>query len=74
LRPNHLLQRAGAAYFRRWPPPHCWLAFLIEAVWGVDTFEQRDNLARSFERTAALGFGGRDDYERDLDDHKWLER
>ncbi len=32
-------------YFRKWPPPHCWLAFLIEAVWGVDTFEERDNVA-----------------------------
>jgi hypothetical protein len=61
-------------YFRRWPPPHCWLAFLIEAVWGVDTFEEEDNLGPYFERTAALGFGGQQDYKRDRDDPKWLER
>jgi hypothetical protein len=62
------------AYFRKWPPPHCWLAFLIEAVWGVDTFEERDNLGPYFERTAALGFGTQQDYERDLDDSKWHKR
>ena len=62
------------AYFRRWPPPHCWLAFLIEAIWGVDTSEEGDDLAPYFERTAAMGFGGREDYERDLDDPGWQER
>jgi hypothetical protein len=59
------------AYFRRWPPPACWLAFLIEAVWGIDTYEQRDNLGPYFERTSALGFGSQQDYERDLADLKW---
>jgi hypothetical protein len=62
------------AYFRQWPPPHCWLAFVIKAIWGVDTFEQRDDLASYFERTATLGFGSQLDYERDLNDPKWLER
>jgi hypothetical protein len=61
-------------YFRHWPPPHCWLAFLIQAVWGVDTFEEQDNLAAYFELTNSLGFGSEQDYERDLDDPKWLER
>jgi hypothetical protein len=61
-------------YFRRWPPPHCWLAFLIEAVWDVDTFEERDNLGSYFERTAVLGFGTQQEYKRDLEDPKWLER
>jgi hypothetical protein len=62
------------AYFRKWPPPHCWLAFLIEAVWGIDTFDEENDLAPYFERTAALGFASQQDYERDLDDPKWLER
>ncbi len=61
-------------YFRRWPPPHCWLPHLIEAVWGVDVWEERDSLAPYFERTAVLGFGGQIDYEHDLADPKWLER
>jgi hypothetical protein len=62
------------AYFRRWPPPHCWLVFLIGAVWDVDTCDEEANLSPYFARTAALGFGSEQDYERDLDDPKWLER
>jgi hypothetical protein len=61
-------------YFRPWLPPPCWLAFLIEAVWNVDTFEERDRLAPYFERTAALGFGSQQDYERDLADPNWHDR
>jgi hypothetical protein len=60
-------------YFYQWPPPHCWLPFLIEAVWGVDTFDEKTNLAPYFERTAALGFGNQQDYEQDLNDPKWLD-
>ncbi len=62
------------AHFHHWPPPHCWLAFLIEAVWDVDTFEERDNLSQYFELTAALGFGSQLEYEQDLDDPKWHKR
>jgi hypothetical protein len=60
-------------YFRCWPPPYCWLTFLIEAVWGVDTSKNEDKLGPYFERTAALGFGTWQDYKRDLEDPKWLE-
>jgi hypothetical protein len=69
-----LTESEKIAYFRRWPPPHCWLAFLIEAVWGVDTFKKRHELAQYFERTADLGFGTQQDYERDLADPKWHAR
>jgi hypothetical protein len=62
------------AYFRRWPPPHCWLAFLIEQVWSIDPYCERKNLGPYFERTAALGFGSQLDYERDLKDPKWHQR
>jgi hypothetical protein len=66
------------AYFRRWPPPYCWLPLLIEAIWQVDTFAEDDEvteeLALYFGRTSALGFGGQADYERDLDDPKWFRK
>jgi hypothetical protein len=62
------------AYFHPWPPPHCWLAFLIQAVWGVDIFEEQDKIGPYFERTAALGFGSHQEYERDLADPKWLAK
>lgn len=61
-------------YFRRWPPPHCWLAFLIQAIWDVEYDSQTDIPDDYFDRTAALGFGSREDYLRDLEDPKWLER
>jgi hypothetical protein len=67
-----LTEDGRVAYFRRWPPPHCWLPFLIEAVWGVDRSDGEERLRAYFERTAALGFGSQQDYERDLGDLKWL--
>jgi hypothetical protein len=60
------------AYFRRWPPPHCWLPFLIEAVWDVDRHRGDDQLRPYFELTATLGFGTHEEYERDVVDPKWL--
>lgn len=54
-------------YFRRWPPPHCWLDFLIQAVWNIEPSDE-DELIPFFKRTSELGFGSQEDYERDLDD------
>ncbi len=75
------------AYFRRWPPPPCWLRFLIEAIWDVDTSEwdvdtsewdvgmsEEEEFTPYFKRTSELGFGDQHDYQRDLNDPKWLER
>ena len=61
------------AYLRKWPPPHCWLSFLIEAVWGVDVLEESPEATACFERASALGFGSQEEYEKDLDDPRWLE-
>jgi hypothetical protein len=59
-------------YFRKWPPPHCWLVYLLGAIWGIDKFD--DNPAMYFERASALGFGNQQDYERDLRDPRWHKR
>jgi hypothetical protein len=40
----------------------------------VDIVDKRDNIGPYFEQTAALGFGGQQDYERDLADPKWLAK
>jgi hypothetical protein len=64
------------AFFRQWPPPHAWLEWMVEAVWGdlpVFSVERTAAAAPFFERTAALGFGSKKDYETDLDDPKWEE-
>jgi hypothetical protein len=73
-RQQGLTEDQKVAYFRLWPPPHCWLAFLIEAVWGVDASAEGADLDPYFERTTALGLGSRQEYERDLNDPRWLER
>jgi hypothetical protein len=61
-------------YFRRWPPPHCWLVILIEAIWDIDRCKDEEKLPLYFEHTSALGFGSQQDYERDLNDPKWLKQ
>ena len=60
------------AYFRKYSPPYCWLKFLIEAIWVIDSFTEK-NLSLYFIRTDELGFGNQQDYEKDLDDPKWLK-
>lgn len=60
-------------YFRRWPPPHCWLAAVIQAIWDIDVFDEERQLAPFFERLASWGFGTQRDYELDLEDPAWLD-
>lgn len=63
-------------YFRKWKPPHCWLEFVIDAIWDANPFgngEEDFDYTPYFKRTEKLGFGSQADYEKDLDDPKWLE-
>lgn len=60
-------------YFRPWPPPAAWLAWVIEAVWEVDAYEESPEAEACFERTEALGWGGAEAFEEDLDDPKWKD-
>ena len=68
-------ETARIAYFRKWPPPPRWLGWMVDAIWDVessdDAGEDADYLPY-YERAEALGFGSRNDYERDLDDPKWI--
>ncbi len=63
-------------YFRRWPPPPRWLGWMIDAIWDIEPSDDDGEAARSpyYARVEALGFGSRFDYEKDLDDPKWLEQ
>lgn len=58
------------SYFRNWPVPASWLPFLIQAVWGVWVLNDQTESDHYFERTAALGFGGRPKFDRDWNDPK----
>ncbi len=68
---QNLEESERIAYFLKYPPPHCWLAFMIQAIWGIDRFEEAEKLPEYFRRTAELGLGNQEDYERDLEDPKW---
>jgi hypothetical protein len=69
---QRLSEEDRIAYFRLWPPPACWLAFLIEAVWGIGRGGGDEALRPYFDRTAALGFGTLNEYEEDLADPSWF--
>ncbi len=64
-------------YFRRWPPPPRWLTWMIDIIWDLEPLETEDpdafDYSPYFARTEALGFGTQAEYEKDLDDPKWLE-
>lgn len=63
-------------YFRRWPPPPRWLTWLIDVIWDLQPWELEDpesfDYSPYFARTAELGFGTQAEYQRDLEDPKWL--
>jgi hypothetical protein len=61
------------AYFQRWRPTHAWLAIVILAIWGVSLHRDPENASPLFVQLKLLGFGDREDYERDLKDPKWFK-
>lgn len=72
---QNLTEDQKIEYFRKWLPPHCWLEFLIDAIWdtGFAETEDSEELLPYFIRTSELGFGDLQDYKRDLEDPKWLD-
>ncbi|MBC7804758.1 MAG: hypothetical protein H7145_01280, partial [Akkermansiaceae bacterium] len=63
-------------FFRKYPPPPRWLEWMIEAIWDVHGWEQEEEFDYTpyFDRTEALGFGGKADFDRDIEDPKWVDR
>ncbi len=63
-------------YFRRWTPPPRWLVWMINAIWDLHPWKLDDpesfDYSPYFARIEQLGFGTQADYERDLNDPKWL--
>lgn len=61
-------------YFRHWPPPPRWMAFMADYIWDLEPWHDDEfDYTPYFQKLTALGFAGADDYERDLNDEKWLE-
>jgi hypothetical protein len=63
-------------YFRRWPPPPRWLTWMIDVIWDLNPLESENpeefDYSLYFARTELLGFGTQAEYEKDLDDPRWL--
>lgn len=63
------------AYFKKWPPPPRWMAWMAETIWDFEPEDPEDESVYQpyFDRLKALGFEGTDDFLKDLDDDKWLD-
>ncbi|WP_373544126.1 hypothetical protein [Chamaesiphon sp.] len=73
-REQHFDEAQRINYFHRWTPPDVWLKWTIEAIWELRAWEDDDfDYTPYFDRLLALGFGGKEDYEKDLSDPKWFD-
>ncbi len=64
-------------YFRRWPPPPRWLTWMIDVIWDLNPLDMEDpeafDYSSYFTPTEELGFGSQAEYEKDINDPRWLE-
>lgn len=63
-------------YFRRWPPPPCWLEWVADTLWDLTPWDTPDEFDYSpyFVQLELLGFGTRADFEQDFNDPKWFDQ
>lgn len=62
-------------YFKKWPPPPRWIAWMADAIWDLESWEGggKFDYQPYFDKLNDHGFTGMDEYEADLDDEKWLK-
>lgn len=58
-REQRLSEDGRIGYFRKWPPPPCWLSWMIDAIWNSEGEEEFDE-EPYFDRVERLGFGSRE--------------
>ena len=60
-------------YFRQWPAPPRWCAWMADAIWDLELWESDDEFDYSdyFAKLKSLGFDGTEDYESDLDNESY---
>ena len=63
------------AYFRKWPPPACFLEWMLFQVWDIRPWEVGDDFDYDpyFARLESLSFRSKQYYEKDLEDPRWLQ-
>lgn len=62
-------------YFKKWPPPPRWLAWMADAIWDLEPWKSEGGFDYQpyFDKLYYLGFTGMDKYEVDLNNEKWLK-
>lgn len=62
------------AYFKKYNPPPRWLGWVCEVIWDLDEDLEEDfDYTAYFNKLAAAGYEGIEDFEQDYDDPKWIE-
>ncbi|MCZ8215064.1 MAG: hypothetical protein O9262_02445 [Cyclobacteriaceae bacterium] len=61
-------------YFKKYSPPPRWLATVVEFLWEVEGWtDPTFDYTPYFRQLEEFGFNGISDYQKDLDDEKWLD-
>ena len=61
-------------YFKKYSPPPRWLATVVEFLWDVEGWNDGNfDYTPYLQQLKELGFEGTADYQKDLDDEKWLD-
>ncbi|HNH83467.1 MAG TPA: hypothetical protein PL157_13940 [Acidobacteriota bacterium] len=62
-------------YFCNWPPPPCWLAWMIDVIWDPcpDECQEEFDYSTYFGQIERLGFGTQLQYQAELEDPRWFE-
>jgi choline dehydrogenase-like flavoprotein len=60
-------------YFKKYSPPPRWLATVVEFIWEVEGWNEAFyDYTPYLKKLEEQGFKGTSEYEKDLDDEKWL--
>lgn len=61
-------------YFKKYPAPPRWLGWMADAIWDLEPWNEEDfDYTPYFTKLKLAGFEGTDDYERDLNDERWVK-
>ncbi len=62
-------------YFRKWHAPPRWMDWMADYIWDLEIYYEGKDIDYDpyFEKLEELGFEGVADYEKDLNDEKWLK-
>ncbi|RYJ36456.1 hypothetical protein NU08_4522 [Flavobacterium anhuiense] len=63
------------AYFKKYNPPPRWLASVVDSIWETEGWnEPFFDYTPYLKKLEEYGFIGTSEYEKDLNDQKWLDK